>query len=584
MAARTGAVHVATTKRTYKGRVYQSHLLRRTFRDGAKVRHQTLGNLSHLPAETIELVRASLKGQQFVPAGDALEIVRSLPHGHVLATLGALRNTGLEDLIGGPCAERRLVVAMIVSRIVLPASKLATARGLQRETAKSTLGQLLEVEDTSEEKLYAAMDWIGARQARIETKLAAKHLRDGCLVLYDVSSSYYTGSHCPLAKFGHSRDQKKGFPQIVYGLLCSADGCPVAVEVFEGNTGDPKTLGPQIQKVRKRFGIERVVFVGDRGMITSARIREDLRGVEGLDWITSLRAPAIAKLRDQGLVQPSLFDERDLAEISAPDYPEERLIVCRNPLLADERARKREELLRATEKLLEEVVVATRRRNRPLRGKEKIGLRLGRILNRHKVGKHFSLKITYRGFKYQRKTEKIAQEAALDGLYVIRASVKKDVFGPEDTVRAYKDLSKVERAFRCLKTVDLKIRPIFHWLEPRVRSHVFLCMLSYYVEWHMRQALAPILFEEDDHPAADAARPSIVAPAQRSESVREKEATKRTPDDYPVQSFGDILKDLGTITKNRVRPKGQEGEFCLVTAPTRLQIRALDLLRVKLQM
>jgi hypothetical protein len=584
MAARTGAVHVATTKRTYKGKVYQTHLLRRTYRDGDRVRHQTLGNLSHLPSETIELVRASLKGQQFVPAGDAFEILRSLPHGHVVATLGVLRNTGLEEIISGTCPERRLVVAMIVARIIHPASKLSTARGLHEETAKSTLGQLLDIEGASEDELYAAMDWVGERQARIEAKLAAKHLRDGCLILYDVSSSYYTGTHCTLAKFGHPRDPAKGFPQIVYGLLCNVDGCPVAVEVFEGNTGDPKTLRSQIQKIRGRFGIERVVFVGDRGMITSARIKEDLRGVGGLDWITALRSPAIAKLCAAGLVQPSIFDDRDLAEISSPDYPGERLVVCRNPFLAEDRARKREALLRATEKLLEAVAAATRRKNRRLKGKGKINFRLGKIINRYKVGKHFKLKVSSRGFTYERDAERIAKEAALDGLYVIRSSVAKEVLGPDETVRAYKDLSKVERAFRCIKTVDLKIRPIHHWLEQRVRSHVFLCMLAYYVEWHMRLALAPILFEEDDRASADAARRSIVAPAERSESVRRKEATKRTPDDYPVQSFSDVLKDLGTITKNRVRPSGQNVEFYVVATPTRLQTRALELLGVRLGM
>ena len=584
MPSRIGAVHVATTRRVYKGKVYETHLLRRTYREGDKVKHQTLGNLSHLPAATLELVRGSLRGQRFVPAGEAFEIVRTLPHGHVVATLGTLRKTGLEEIIGTePCLERTLVVSMVVARIIHPASKLSTARAIHEETAKSSLGQVLDIEGVTEDQLYAAMDWLAERQHRIETKLASAHLRGGSLILYDVSSSYYTGTHCSLAQYGHSRDRKKGFPQINYGLLCNGLGCPVAVEVFQGNTGDSKTLRSQIEKIRKRFGIDRVIFVGDRGMITTARIKEDMSGIEGLDWITALRSPAIAKLVAQKIIQPSLFDQMDLAEIASPDYPDERLIVCRNPFLAEERARKREELLRATEKKLEEVAKATNRPQRPLNGKDKIGLRVGRIINRHKVAKHFIIDITDTTFSYRRDNEKIAEEARLDGLYVIRTSVPKDMLGPEETVRAYKDLAKVERAFRCLKTVDLKIRPIYHWIANRVRMHVFLCMLAYYVEWHMREALAPILFEEDDKESAEASRRSIVAPAQRSPSAKAKEHTKRTHDDYPVQSYGDLLKDLGTLAKNRVRTKGaHQGEFFQLTIPTRLQNRAFELLGVKL--
>jgi transposase len=472
---------------------------------------------------------------------------------------------------------------MIVARVIEPSSKLSTTRALHEETCSSSLGQVLKIDQVTEDELYAAMDWLHERQDRIETKLAARHLREGCLVLYDVSSSFYTGTHCSLASLGHNRDGKNGYPQIVYGLLCTDEGCPVGIEVFKGNTGDPKTLGSQIKKVRERFGIERVVLVGDRGMITTARIDQELRGVEGLDWITALRAPAIAKLAKQGMVQLTFFDERDLAEITSPDYPGERLMVCRNPLLAEKRSRTREELLQATEKKLEKIAAATRRDKKPLSGKAEIGIRVGRTINAFKVGKHFKVKITEKGFSYWRKTERIAEEAALDGIYIIRTSVPQGSLAADSTVRAYKDLSKVERAFRCLKTVDLKIRPIFHWLADRVRAHVFICMLAYYVEWHMRQPLAPLLFDDDDRAAAEDLRESIVAPAQYSPSAKEKAATKLTKDGYPVHSFRSLLKDLATLAKNRVRTKGEEsgsGEFDMLTTPTALQRRAFDLLEV----
>jgi transposase len=536
-----------------------------------------------LPPDLIDVIRRRLRGER-PEEGGHWEILRSLPHGHVAAVLGTLGHTGLDRLLASrPSRERSLVVALIVSRVLKPASKLATARALKEETAASSLSLELGLQDVDEDELYAAMDWLRRRQGRIEKKLAKKHLEDGTLVLYDVTSSYYTGRRSELVQFGYPRDGKKGFPQIVYGLLCNAEGCPIAVEVFAGNTADPNTLSSQVNKIRKRFGVQRVVLVGDRGMITSRRIDEELREVEGLDWITALRAESIRKLASQGVIQPSLFDERDLAEVTSPDYPGERLIVCRNPLLADERTRKRNELLGATEKKLEEIVAATRRAKRALRGKEKIGLRVGKVLNQYKVGKHFVLEITDESFSYRRDEAKIGEEAALDGLYVIRASVEPEAFSSPETVRAYKDLSKVERAFRSMKTVDLKVRPIYHWLDGRIEGHVFLCMLAYYVEWHMRRCLAPILFDDHQKEQAERTRSSIVAPAPRSAAARQKDLTKLTEEGDPVHSFQTLLDDLATLCKNRIRLTGGEGgEFYILTNPTPLQQRALDLLGVPL--
>jgi len=583
MATRGGAVHVATTTRRYKGKVYRTTLLRRTFRDGGKVKHETVGNLSHLPPDVIDLIRQRLRSglSSAVATGD-FEILRSLPHGHVAAVLGTLRSIGLDSVLASQSSrERSLVIAMIVARVIDARSKLATVRGLREAAAISSLGLELGLGEPSERELYAAMDWLLERQSRIEGKLAKCHLEDGSLVLYDVSSSFYTGTHCALAKFGHNRDGNNGYPQIVYGLLCNAAGCPVAVEVFEGNTGDPKTLGSQITKVRKRFGIQRVVFVGDRGMITNRRIDENFREIEGLDWITALRADSIRKLAQQGVFQPSLFDQRNLAEISSPDYPGERLIVCRNPLLADERARKREELLQATEKQLEEIVAATRRTRRSLHGKDAIGLRVGKVINHYKVGKHFLLEIAEDSFEFRRDDAAIRSEASLDGLYVIRTSVSTEILSAESVVSSYKDLSKVERAFRSLKTVDLKVRPIYHRLADRVRAHVFLCMLAYYVEWHMRERLLPILFDDHDREGAKEQRDSIVAPAQRSPGAHTKDLTKRTEDGLEVQSFRTLIAHLGTLAKNLVRTS-RVPEFYLLTRPTTLQRRAFDLLSVSL--
>jgi len=582
MARRGGAVHVATTRRRYKDRVYETHLLRRTYREGGKVKHETLGNLSHLPPAALEAVRRVLAGDHLVSPEGRFEVVRSLPHGHVAATHGVLRKLGVERLFGSRRSRARdLVEAMVVARVVEPGSKLATGRALHHETAHSTLGELLGVDDADSDELYAALDWLLARQERVEKALVKRHLRDGTLVLYDVTSSYFEGRSCPLARLGHSRDGKRGKLQIVIGLLCDPDGRPLAVEVFDGNTGDPATLAPQVTKLRERFGLARVVLVGDRGMLTSARIREELRPTEGLSWISALRGPAIAKLAAQRAIEPSLFDERDLAEISSPDYPGERLVVCRNPLLGAERARKREELLAATEKELAKIAAATQRTRRPLRGAAKIGERVGRVANKYKVAKHFAWTIDDASLVYERKEGRIRQEAALDGLYVIRTDVPADELTAEQTVRGYKSLSVVERAFRSMKTVDLKVRPIHHRKAERVRAHVFLCMLAYYVEWHMRQALAPLLFDDHDRPGAASERRSIVAPAKRSAAARRKAATKRTDDDFAVQSFRDVLAQLGTIVKSWMRPRGSDDEpFAMTTRPNDHQRRVLELLGV----
>jgi len=584
MARRGGSVHVATTKRRYKGKVYETHLLRRTYRDAGKVKHETVGNLSHLPPQAIEAVRRSLKGEALVASSDAFDCVRSLPHGHVAAVVGTLRKLELHTIVSARRSRARdLVEAMIAARILTPQSKLATSRGLSGDTAETSLGEVLGVGDVEEDDLYDAMDWLLKRQARIEKKLADRHL-DNTLVLYDVTSSYFEGRTCPLAKRGHNRDGKRGKLQIVIGLLCNRDGCPIAVEVFGGNTGDPTTLKPQIDKLRDRFGLERVVLVGDRGMITNARIREDLDPVEGLSWITALRAPAIRRLVAQKAVTRSLFDEADLAEISSEDFPGERLMVCRNPLLADERARKREELLQTTEKELQKISVAVKRERQPLRGKDKIGLRVGQIRNKYKVGKHFDFEIDEDSFTFSRNQERIREEAALDGIYVVRTDVPQGELSAVDTVRLYKSLSVVERAFRTMKTVDLKVRPIYHRKERRVRAHVFLCMLAYYVEWHMRQRLSPLLFDDHDKAEAESARSSIVQKATRSEAAKGKARTKRTADqEFVVEDFRGLLRLMGTIVKNWVQPHDTVTDpFTMITIPNPHQRRVLDLLGVSL--
>jgi transposase len=560
-------------------------LLRESFREGHTVRKRTLANLSTWPPELVEDLQTLLRGGTAVKQlHDAFDIVRSRPHGHVAAVLGTLRHLDLERIIDPtPSPQRDLVVAMIVARLLDPRSKLATARGLNAETLAHTLGEALGLQAATADDLYYAMDWLLERQERIEKQLAARHLEDGSLVLCDVTSTYFEGRTCPLAHLGYSRDDKRGTLQIVFGLLCNRAGCPVAVEVFDGNTADPMTVAPQIAKLRQRFGLSRIVLVGDRGLLTEARIRDELQPVAGLDWITALRSAAIQQLVSTGALQLSLFDQRDLAQITSPDYPGERLVVCKNPLLAAERARKRADLLHATERELEKIVTATQRPKRRLKGQDKIGLRVGRVLQRCKMAKHFQVTITEAEFTYGRDEERIAQEAALDGVYIIRTSVPDTTLDAEDTVRAYKALSEVEWAFRSYKTVDLRVRPIYHYLAGRVRAHVLLCMLAYYVEWHMRQALAPMLFDDDDKAAAAAQRASVVAPAQPSAKARRKASRQRTDAGEPVHSFQTLLADLATIVKNRIEPKIAGAQpFDQVTRPTPLQQKVLDLLRVRL--
>jgi len=556
-------------------------LLRETWREGGKVKKRTLLNLTSWPAERVEGLRILLKGGTALPPGEApFTIMRSLPHGHVAAILGAIRASGLDRILGPDGNRPRdLILAMIVNRIIAPGSKLATARMLDEPTACTSTGKVLGLGPVEPCELYEALDWLLVRQPDVERKLARKHLKGGCLVLYDVSSSYVEGRCCDLARFGYNRDGKKGKMQIVYGLLCAADGCPVAVEVFEGNTSDPKTLAAQIEKLKQRFGLDRVVLVGDRGMITDARIREELQPA-GLDWITALRAPAIQELAaEDGPLQMSLFDDRDMAEVSSPDYPGERLIVCRNRELATERARKRQALLEATEAELARIQAAVTRKRNPLRGKAEIGLAVGAVAGKHKMAKHFDLTIEDASFAFHRKQAEITAEAALDGLYVIRTNLAEAAIGAADAVSAYKSLSQVERAFRALKSVDLDIRPIHHWLSGRVRAHVFLCMLSYYVEWHMRRALAPMLFDDEDKDAALASRTSPVAKAPRSERAKAKDASKRTEDGEPVHSFHTLIADLGTLCLNEVAAANNPNYvLTMATRATPLQQKALDLL------
>ena len=560
-------------------------LLRESFRDGGRVKKRTLANLSKLPAAAIHALRRILRGERLVSPDDAFTCLRSLPHGHVAAVLATVRKLGLPALLArSPGRLRDLVLALLVARVIDAQSKLATARALTPESAVSTLGEMLVLGTVDPNELYAAMDWLVERQAAIEQRLAKRHLQEHTLVLYDLTSSYVEGTHCKLAQRGHSRDRKKGTLQIVFGLLCTANGCPVAVEVFEGSTSDPNTVAAQVDKIRTRFGLHRVVLVGDRGMLTAARIREDLADVDGLRWITTLRAPTIRKLVAAGTVSASLFDQRDLAEVTSEDFPGERLIVCRNPLLAAERQRKRQELLAATEKELEPIVAATRRHNDPLRGAADIGLRVGKVINRYKVAKHFVTTITDESFTFRRGEDKIADEEQLDGLYIVRSNVETEQFDAAQTVRAYKDLAKVERAFRSLKTVDLKVRPIHHRRADRVRAHVFLCMLAYYVEWHMRQALKPLLFDDHDPAAAERQRASVVQKAKRSPAARAKAAGKRTADDLPVHSFRTLLADLGTLTANTMRVADGDATFTMLTKPTPVQQRSFELLGVTPQM
>ena len=565
-------MHVVRIVSRQKGREYTSTLLRNSYREDGQVKKQTLANLSHLPEPLIELIRGWLRGERFLPAGEALSIRRSLPHGHVAAVLGMARSLGLEALLDRrPSRSRDLALAMVAARLLAPTSELATARTL----GQSTLGQLLGVADATEDELYGALDWLLAHQARVERALARRHLIEGSLVLYDLTSTYFEGSHCSLAAFGHSRDHRPDRAQIEFGLVTDERGCPVAVEAFAGNTADPATVEAQVEKLRSRFGLTDIVLVGDRGMLTSARI-ERLKAVGGIGWVSCLRAPAIRSLVESGDLQLGLFDERNLAEITSPEYPGERLVVCRNPALAAERARKREALLVATEGALATVAAMVERGR--LRTAAAIGLRAGRVVDAKKMARHFELEVADGRFAYRRRADAIAAEAALDGLYVVRTSVPEERLDSAAVVETYKRLSAVERDFRSLKGDDLLVRPIFHWREDRVRAHLFLCFLAAYVRWHLEAAWAPLLYRDEAPPA----RTDPVAPPERSAGALAKEREQRTPEGFPVHSFGTLLAELATLTRNRVVPAGadERAAFWQLSAPTPLQDRAFELIGV----
>jgi hypothetical protein len=562
-------------------------LLRESYREAGKTKNRTLANLSGWPSDRIELLRAVLRGDKLLAADQVMQIERALPHGHVLAALATARRIGLEALLPrrGSQRKRDLAYGLIIARLLEPAAKLATARMLDPATASHSLGDMLGLGNVSAGEVYATLDWLGKEQDFIETTLARRHLKEGALLLYDVTSTYLEGNCCELAKHGYSRDHRRDRPQIVVGLMCAADGCPIAVEVFEGNTADPATLSAQINKLKQKFKLRRVVMVGDRGMLTSARIDETLRPA-GLDWITALRAPAIQALAAKGgPLQLSLFDDRDMAEITSPAYPGERLVVCKNPLLAEERNRKRNELLAATEADLEKLQARVQRPKNPLRGAAQIGTALGAVLGKRKMRKHFTTTITNDNFSFTRDDANIAAEAALDGIYVVRTNLPAEQSDAASTVRAYKNLAVVERAFRSLKTVDLELRPVYHWTAPRVRAHVLLCMLAYYLEWHMRQSLAPILFDDHDTAGREARRTSPVAKAKPSDAARDKAKTKQTNPAHaarlPVHSLQTLLADLATLTRNNVRIGANKINILLAT-PTQLQRRAFDLLGVTL--
>jgi transposase len=561
-------MHVVTNTIRRGEREYHSHLLRRSYREGGKVKKETLANLSRLPPELIELIRGFLRGERYLEQGEALEIERSLPAGHVEALLQMSRRLELARLLDrSPSRERSLVLAMVVQRVLRPDSKLAIARALGRSTLASELG----VEGADQDDLYRAMDWLLERQERIEGRLARRHLSEGELVLYDVSSSYFEGHSCPLLALGYSRDGKRGSPQIVYGLLTDSKGRPVAVEVFEGSLHDDKTLPAQLEKLRRRFGLKRIVVVSDRGMVTRANL-EAMRAEEGVAWITALKAPQVKRLVKDGALQLSLFDEHNLAEIEDPDtYPGERLVVCRNPLVAAERARKREALLEATQRTLAEI--ERRVAQGTLRGQAEIALAAGAVWDRYRVKKHFELEIADERFRFRRKQEQIEQEAALDGIYLLRTSVSGEALASPDVVRAYKQLKEVERAFRSLKG-PLEIRPVRHRLEDRVRAHVFLCMLAYYLQWHLRQAWRELCFTDEYPPE----QPDPVAKASRSADAEHKARTKRTTHGQPCHSLRSLLEELSLQTRNSVRVPNSDATFNQLTKPSQLQARAHELI------
>jgi transposase len=577
MPSRTGAVHVATTKRVYKGKTYVTHLLRRSIRKGKTVTHETLGNLSHLPDHVIDLIKRSLKGETFVPAADAVRITRSLPHGHVEAVLKMIKKLGLDDLIASdPSHRRNLALAMIAERLIFPSSKLANTRHWH----DTTLAEELNVAEAKEDQLYDAMDWLLERQSAIENKLARRHLSDGAMVLYDVTSSYYEGKTCPLARFGHDRDGKSGCPIIVYGALTDADGRPVAVQVYPGNTGDPKTVPDQVETLTKRFGLSRVVLIGDRGMLTQTQI-DVLKKHPGLGWISALRSGSIRRLLADGhLIKKDLETER-LAEITSPDFPDERLVACYNSLLAEQRRQKRQALLAATQAELETLAASVKRATAKPETAAEIGVRAGKIINHYKMAKHFTLTIGDGSLEWARQQDEIAREELLDGIYVVRTSEPSERLTAADGVRSYKRLALVEQAFRCLKGIDLLVRPIHHRIADRVRAHILLCLLAYYVEWHLRQVWEPLLFE-DEELTEDRRHRDPVAAAKTSESARLKKKTHETAGGLPVQSFRTLMAHLGTRCRNTcvMTADPNQPRFEQVTEADALQAEALKLIKM----
>ena len=573
----SAAIHVAKIERKHNGKTYVSYLLRRSFRQDGKVKHLTLGNLSHLPERLIEIIRRSLQGESFVTSDEAFRTLATKSHGHVEALLTTFRTLDLDNLLATPASRQRsLILALMAQRILFPCSKLATTRHWH----STTLAEELAVVDADSKELYTAMDWLLARQQDIEKKLAQRHLTEGAVVLYDVSSSYYEGHTCPLACYGHDRDGKKGLPIIVYGLLTDAHGRPVALAVYPGHTADPATVPDQIAKVRQRFALTRVVLVGDRGMLTQTQI-DTLKKYPGLGWISALRSEAIRELVATGTLERSLFDQVNLAEITAPDFPGERLIACYNPLLADQRHAQRQRLLTATEQNLQKLAAEVRRRTKKPLTAVVIGLKAGKVIGRHKMAKHFQLHIADGSFAWSRNEASITREEQLDGIYVIRTSEPDTAFSPADCVRTYKSLSFVERAFRCLKGIDLLVRPIRHRVDPRVRAHLFLCLLAYYVEWHMRKALQSLLFA-DEELDQDRWQRDPVQPAEASESAKAKKKTQKTADGMPVHSFATLLAHLATRSRNTHQivsdPTG--ATFQQITEPDALQAEALRLLKL----
>ncbi len=568
MARRGGRIHVVTNRRTgTSGSEYVTHLLRRSYREGGKVRNETVGNISHLPEELVEVVRRWLRGERSLVSVDAFEVERSLPHGHVAALLALARELELARLLErARSPERSRALALICQRVLAPGSKLACTRQL----SQSTLAAELQLGEVDADELYAALDWLGERQPAIEARLARRHLHEGTLVLYDVSSSYFEGRSCPLLGRGYSRDRRRGSLQIVYGLICDPEGRPLAIEVFPGGLHDHQTLQAQVEKLRRRFGLKTLVLVVDRGMVTEANL-EALRGQEGIAWISALKAPALKKLVKEGSLQLSLFDQLNLAEIASGDYPDERLVVCRNPLVAAERARKRDDLLDATEALL--APIKARVEAGTLRGAAAIGLAVGAVANKRKVKKHFALEIADDRFDYSRKEEQIAAEAALDGFYVLRTNVAADQLSAPEVVRSYKTLAQAERAFRTLKGPELELRPIHHRLEHRVRAHAFLCLLAYYLEWHLRKAWAELLFDDEHPPLGE----DPVAKAERSPEAKRKASTQRTAQGETCHSFRSLLAELALVVRNTNRISGTEATFTKTTNANPTQARALAL-------